>query len=203
MACGCRCQYHFLINVKLKYIAALLAISITLMSASLGAPSVSPLNMEYKVKAAFMYRFLFFSEWPAFAFSSSKQNLMFCVLGRRPAKHIFRTVEGRLIHGRELEFRWHEIGTPVDKLQRCHALFINSQKNSIIKSVLVSLKSAPVLTIGETKEFIHLGGIINFVRSGDAMQFEVNKDVADDVEIKLRSQMLRIASRIIEDENAK
>ena len=188
--------------MKLKNIAAFSAISIAMMSGSFGASSVSPPNMEYKVKAAFMYRFLFFSEWPASAFPTAKQNLKFCVLGRRPTENIFKPVEGKLVHGHELVVSWHKIGAPTSELQNCHALFINSQNDNYIKSVLGNLKNAPVLTIGEIEGFINWGGMINFVLSGDAMRFEVNKDAANGAEIKFRSQMLRIASRIIGDKNA-
>jgi len=56
-----------------------------------------------------------------------------------------------------------------------------------------------VLTIGESPEFIGLGGIINFVLEDEKVRFEINVAAADKAQLKIRSQLLRLAKKVVDD----
>jgi hypothetical protein len=59
--------------------------------------------------------------------------------------------------------------------------------------ILMAAASVPVLTVGETDDFIRAGGIIRFIEAGRKIRFEINPDAADRVSLRLSSRLLRLA----------
>ncbi len=152
---------------------------------------------DYKVKAGYIYRFLFFIDWPETAFSSSDDSLVIDIIGRDPFDNAFKPVEGKIINGRKLVIKRLPLNAMPETIRRCHILFISDPRKKNVKYLLSILNGHPVLTVSDVPGFAQQGGIINFVMKDDRMGFEINKTSADLSGFIFRSKLLRIASRII------
>jgi hypothetical protein len=155
----------------------------------------SPTAGEYQVKAAFLYNFAKFVEWPPSSFSDASAPLQICVFGRDPFGEELRNLTaGKTVNGRKLE-----VGT-INDLQHarnCHILFIASSVRMPMKQLIEDLRGASVLTVGDAKDFAGQGGMINFVLENDRVQFEVNRKAADQAGLKISSKLLSVAKLVI------
>ncbi len=161
----------------------------------LGAQTVS----EYDVKAAFLYNFTKFVDWPASAFPDP-ENLKICVLGDDPFGKSLRSVAGEQVGGHKLTV------TQTDSLARptgCQVLFISHSERERLPQILAAVRGAPVLTVGDTKGFADDGVIINFVLEGSKVRFEINTESADRAGIKISSKLLQLAKRIVPNPGAR
>jgi hypothetical protein len=150
---------------------------------------------EYQVKAAFLYNFAKFVEWPPSSFSGAPAPLRICILGQDPFGQELRSITNeKMVNGRKLEV------SQVADLQQarsCHILFIASSERTSMKQILEGLRGAGVLTVADTKGFTDQGGMINFVLENDRVQFEVNRKTAEQAGLKISSKLLSIAKSVI------
>jgi hypothetical protein len=151
---------------------------------------------EYQVKAAFLYNFAKFVEWPPSSFSDPSAPLRICVLGQDPFGQELRNITNeRTVNGRKLQ---------VDELvdahlaRPCHILFIAASEKAQLKQIFESLRGIDALTVGDTKGFAELGVIINFVLENNRVQFEVNHKAAEQAGLKISSKLLNVAKVVIE-----
>jgi hypothetical protein len=170
----------------------LLGLVVLLLS---NAGAQSPTAGEYQVKAAFLYNFAKFIEWPPSSFSDASAPLQICIFGRDPFGEGLRNItSNKTINGRKIE-----IDTVVDlqHARSCHILFIASSVTMPVKDIVEGLRGASVLTVGDTKGFAEQGGMINFVLENDRVQFEVNRKAADGAALKISSKLLSVAKLVI------
>jgi hypothetical protein len=160
---------------------------------------------EYKIKAGFIYRFLFFADWPgnhaANPKGSAGHEIIIGILGDDPFGDLFNIVEGEKIGGQKLVVRRFEADARPAELVKCRILFISPGLEPRIDGILASLEGYPVLTVSEIKGFGQKGGIINFLTYENKVRFEINRQAAKRVGIKLSSKLLRLAVRIIGDKD--
>lgn len=158
-------------------------------------PVSSQVVSEYQVKAAYLYNFAKFVEWPERAFPAPAAPLHFCVLGGEEVRsELEHLVHGKLIAGR-----------PVDVISiagaeqsgSCHILFVNSSRGGQVRQVLEVLRGSSVLTVGESQGFVEAGGIINFVLQDDRVQFQVNQKAATQAGLHISSRLLSVAKLVI------
>lgn len=162
--------------------------------ACLNAPAQNPAPTEYQVKAAFLYNFGRFVEWPARA--RPPANLTICVLGDDPFGPVLDgLIEGKSIQGRKLVARRPE---RVEDAGDCHILFISSSENGRLAQILAALRGRSVLTVGEAERFAHRGGMINFRLEGSKVRFEINLDATEQEGLTVSSQLLKLATIIRE-----
>jgi hypothetical protein len=154
---------------------------------------------EYKIKAGFLYKFLLFAEWPESAFKQSENTIIVGILGENPFEDLFDLVQGTPVNGRKLEIIHFHRDTEVEVLKYCHLLFIDASLENDYVRILDGLRGYPVLTVGEIIGFGAAGGMINFVMEENNVAFEINKSAAEHAGITLRSKLLRVAVRIIDD----
>lgn len=155
----------------------------------------SPTVSEYQVKAAFLYNFAKFIEWPPSSFSDASAPLRICVFGQDPFGHELRDITNeKTINGRKLQ-----VDQVVDlQLARtCHILFIASSEKAQLTRIFESLRGTDVLTVGDTKGFVQQGGMINFVPENNRVQFEVNRKAAGQAGLKISSKLLNVAKLVI------
>ncbi|MCP4150177.1 MAG: YfiR family protein [bacterium] len=152
---------------------------------------------EYKIKAGFLYKFLHFAQWPKDAFTKSKTIINIGIIGENPFGTLFSIIKGQTVKERKLVVLEFKEDEPVESLKQCHILFISPSITDKAR-ILESLKGVPVLTVSESKGFASSGGMINFLMQEDNVSLEINKTAAENVGIKLRSRLLRVA-RIIEE----
>jgi hypothetical protein len=162
--------------------------------------SISPANAqkkiygEYEVKAAFIYNFLKFIEWPEGSFSDGTINL--CILGDDPFGTVINPVEGDFKKDKKIVIKRYNKPTGIEG---CHVLFICRSEKRHLSEILNSIKGMKVLTISDTEGFAKQGVVINFYIEEDKVRFEINKDAADKAGLKISSRLLNLA-RIIHGE---
>jgi hypothetical protein len=160
-----------------------------------GTRAQSPTAGEYQVKAAFLYNFAKFVEWPPSSFSDASAPLQICVLGHDPfGKELRNITNEKTVNGRKLEVHGE---VDLEHARSCHIIFIASPGETRMKEIVAGLRGASVLTVGDTKGFAAQGGMINFVLENDRVQFEVNRKAAEEARLKISSKLLSVAKLVI------
>src|SRR6185503_11482421 len=132
---------------------------------------------EYQVKAAFLYNFAKFVDWPPDAFGYSSAPLVIGVVGDdRFGGALDQAINGKSIGGRALIVRRLKWG---QDLRSCHILFISSSEQKRLPQIIQSLRGASVLTVGDMGQFNQQGGIINLILEANKVRFEINSRGAD------------------------
>lgn len=153
---------------------------------------------EYQVKAAFLFNFAKFVEWPADAFPNADTPLQICVLGQDPFGGDFeQVIEDKTVNGHRLEVA-HPDGVP--QARACQILFIASSEKQRVRDILQGLAGASVLTVGDTPGFAQIGGVINFVLDDNRVRFEINLRAAERAHLKLSARLLTVAKLIVTEE---
>lgn len=145
---------------------------------------------EYQIKAAFLYNFLKFVDWPSQALPETSDAITICVFGDDPFGEALDFIKDKMVRGRRLAIR--RLG-PVTNLEACHVLFIGASEEARVPQVMQSLRGSSVLTVGEMERFAEAGGIINFVLEKNKVRFEINLNSAERAGLKLSSQLLSLA----------
>lgn len=141
------------------------------------------LDVDPALEAAFVYNFAKFTDWPD---SMASLPFTLCVADRRDELFAaFHRLEGKPVHGRELHVR--RLNSPPEALH-CHVIFIGDG------AVGDYQHAAPAaLTVGDSEGFAGGGGVIGLIVQDNRMQFEVNLDAVRRANLKLSSQMLKLA----------
>lgn len=148
-----------------------------------------PVSAEYQVKAAFLYNFAKFVEWPPQAFRSPDSPFMICLAGDPFEGVLDRTVQGELLDRRPLMVRRI---MPAEDLRGCQMIYVAPNERRS-EEIIAAAANAPILTVGETDDFINEGGIIHFVKSGSRIHFQINPDAAERVSLRVSARLLRLA----------
>ncbi len=145
---------------------------------------------EYQVKAAFLFNFAKFVEWPATAFNSADAPLGICVLGENPfGSALEETVRGMEVAGRRFVIR--KI-SEARQAAGCHILFMGASDRRRSRFVLEELKESSILTVGETEDFIANGGVIRFKLKDERLRFEIDAGAAARERLKISSKLLSL-----------
>jgi hypothetical protein len=181
---------------RLGAFGAIVLICICGVCAGPGAPiSGSAETTEFQVKAAFVYNFVKFVQWPHDSFpAAGDAPISVCVLGQDPLGDALESLKGLTAYGRNLSVRRIAGQTEVD---RCQVLYLCKSERDVMANVLKGTKGS-VLTIGDMKSFATTGGIINFVIVDNRVSFEINVDAAERARLKISSQILKLAKIVKE-----
>ena len=145
---------------------------------------------EYEVKAAFLYNFTKYVEWPVPAFRESGDSLVICVLGRDPFGSILdETLRGESVHAKKLAIRRL---ARVDEAAGCHVLFVSSSEERDVARILKAIEVTSVLTVGEVEGFAERGGIVNLRKEQNKVRFDINVEAAERSGLKISSQLLKL-----------
>lgn len=165
--------------------------------ALIGLPGMQGQNTkpsEYDVKAAYLFNFSRFVEWPAKVTETSGDSFAICVLGRDPfGAALSATVARETIAGKSVVAR--QIGSPQDA-ENCRVLFISSSEDRRLKQILDVLGTASVLTVSDLPRFTERGGMVQFVLEGNRVRFEVNSAIAERAGLTLSSELLKVAVNV-------
>jgi hypothetical protein len=153
------------------------------------AYSQPPVLDEYQVKAAFLYNFAKFVEWPSAAFKNPDDPIAICVLGQNP----FGSALEDIINGKRVADRGLRVRQVSDQREaaRCHIVFVSAADDK--RTFLEEVKSLPVLTIGERDGFLADGGIIVFTVKDTRVHFDIDADGAARAKLKISSKLLSLA----------
>lgn len=158
---------------------------------TLFADPVPPPGLELRVKAAFVYNFAKFVEWPPGAFAPANAPLTVCALASEPfTVELERAVQGKRMAHRGLLLRRLSDDEAPDG---CHVLVVEPVDAKRIAALLAKVRLRPVLTVGQHRDFAQLGGVVNFTRQGDRIRFQINVDAAARAGLSISSKLLSVA----------
>ena len=164
-------------------------------AAFFATPVLAQRPAEYQVKAAYLYGFGRFVEWPATAAVSGDGAFVLCVLGEDPFGRLLdQAAEGAVLKNQPVNVR--RIGRPEDGAG-CDTLFVSASEQPRLPRILSVLGRQPVLTVGDSPEFAQRGGMIGFSMEGSRVRFTVNLAAAQDAGLMLQSELLRVAASVL------
>lgn len=150
---------------------------------------------DYDVKAAYLYNFGRFVEWPAQLTTTTKSgHFTVCVLGEDPfGSSLDTTLAGETIGGKSVVAK--RISNPQES-DDCRILFLSPTEGGHLKKIVAELDKKAVLTVSDIPQFAQLGGMIQFVLEGKRVRFEVNLAATQRAGLTLSSELLKVATTV-------
>ncbi len=177
-----------------RYAFAALLLVILSAGARWVSAQASP-SSEYQVKAAFLFHFAQFVEWPPEAFQSASSPLTYCTIGEDPFRGALEaSLNGKTIGARPLRVQHFKEEQDVRK---CQVLFFGTPEKKFISGMLANLKGDPVLTVGDSEHFAQEGGMIGFSLEENKVRFEINLNAAQLAKLKISARLLELARTVI------
>ncbi len=178
----------------IKFIAQtlLLITVLTLCSPQTGAAGSSRLS-EHEVKAAYLYNFAKYVEWPANTLLLENSPLTFCIIGQSPLNSVMESFGTNTIKNRQLAMQ--QLGYNED-LSKCNILFISSDYKTSLHKILAATVHRSILTVSDIKGFAAAGGIIEFVPVNDKIRFAINNRAARQANLRISSHLLKLATTV-------
>jgi hypothetical protein len=156
---------------------------------------------EYQTEAKYLLHFAQLVTWPDDTAASSSDSVVLCTLGTDPFPGSLDRMEaGKVIGARPIQVRHL---AQVEEATACQVLFISRDEDKQLPVLLPALHNAPVLTVGETPDFLLSGGMICFVLDENNVRFEINLDAARAARLKIGSRLLFLAQNVIGDVRAR
>jgi hypothetical protein len=153
----------------------------------------SPKPTDYDVKAAYLYNFGRFVEWPD-SVATKSDSFNVCVLGQDPfGPALDATLAGETIGGKNVTAR--RISSPQEAVN-CRILFMSSEEGSRLSKIMEALDKGSVLTVSDMPQFSQRGGMIQFVLEGKKVRFEVNLIAVQRAGLTLSSELLKVATTV-------
>jgi uncharacterized protein DUF4154 len=150
------------------------------------------------LKAAFLYNFANFTEWPANVLAPG-QRLSLCVMGDSAvADALEQTIKGRGVDNHELTVT--VIKDAASAILSCHLLYVGGVDPRRTDQILFALSGTSVFTVGDGDRFAELGGVAQLILENGHMRFGVNVEAARRAHLKISSKLLSLA-QIIKDPN--
>jgi hypothetical protein len=157
-----------------------------LLCAGTAWTSAQDAGLEYRVKAAYLFNFTKFIQWPDAAVADGRR-FSICVAGRNPfGPALASTVMGETAAGLPMAARVVNANDAAD----CHVLFV--PRGVAAAPYLRGVAKSPVLTVGESPGFLAQGGAINFVLDGGRVRFEINQAAAERAQLRISSRLLQL-----------
>ena len=174
------------------WLSCLAVCSVVLASVASPQPKTAS---EYEIKAAFLYNFGKFVSWPADEIKDSEKPFVLCILGQDP----FGPLMDQMVLGKPVQDRQLAVRRPTTAAETngCNILFISQSEKERVSSVLQALDARSVLTVSEVDQFLEHGGIINFRNDQNKIRFDINVTAAERGKLKISSQLLKLARRVV------
>jgi len=154
-------------------------------------PAQTPKITEYQVKAAYLVNFGRFVEWPARLAPASSDLFNICVLGQDSfGADLDSAVAGETIG------RAHMLAKRISRPQEaadCRVLFITASEAGQWKEILAALGKLSILTVSDMPQFAQHGGMIQFLRDGNRVRFDINLAATQRAGLNLSSELLKVA----------
>lgn len=153
-------------------------------------------SLESRVKAAFIYKFVDYVEWPETAFAQPGAPVMIAVIGADAvADELAQIAEGRKVNERAVIVKRIRSG---DSLSGVHILFIGSGAVAQLAPLLQAARSLSILTVTEAEGVLAQGSVINFIVVDRRVRFEISRDSASKNKLRLSSRLLAVAQHVVE-----
>lgn len=149
---------------------------------------------EYTVKAAYLYNFAKYVEWPSEVFVKTDTPLLICIVGKNPFDGALEMLAGKMVNSHPVEVR-SVLATA--NLGRCQVVFIARTEQSRLNTILKNMDSQPVLTVSDISNFAEAGGMIGLIEIEQRIRFDINMAATDRARLKLSSQLLKLARIVL------
>jgi hypothetical protein len=194
----------------LIYIVIIVMLAIYTMPCMLLAEDDSTFPHERRIKAAFLYNFLRFIEWPKEKVGDANEPVIIGLIGKDIFGDAFDDLKDRTIEDRPVVLRRFKgikelqqeeqekksENPQVEAVRKSHLLFICPSEKQHIKEILKLVKDYGVLTVADTEGFLESGGMINLLTENNKIHFEINITATKEAEFLVRSKLLRLAKRV-------
>lgn len=151
-------------------------------------------QIEYKLKAVYIYNFLQFVEWPQSAFDSESSPIVIGILGEDPfGKIMDEAVKSEKIGNHPIIVKRFKL---ISETNDCHVLYVCASEDRNLKNIFIHVKELPILTISDINDFAEEGGNINFYVDDNKLRFEINVKSLQNAKLKVSSKLLRLAKVI-------
>jgi len=151
---------------------------------------------EYDVKAAYLFKFTKFVEWPVAAFAGPDAPFVIGIVGHDAFNGgLDRLIEGNTTGDRRLEVR-HLNASDSAGLRGCQMIFVSTSEQRRLANILSTLQGRPVLVVGESEGFASAGGMLGFALRESRMGIEINSAAARQARLKISSQLLNLAKLV-------
>jgi len=182
--------------IKVKKIFFNLALLLLFLSPFNSYSLANEKNLEYKVKAAYLYNFTKFIHWPSDILSSKKDDtLNICILGQDPFGHAIDLLINKTVQGYNVSVKYID---NVNTGQQCHVTFISKSKEKDVIHILDVLSKEKTLTVSDIESFTSKGGCISLDVLKGKVRFNVNLQAAQNANLKISAKLLELAKRVIE-----
>jgi YfiR/HmsC-like len=166
------------------------------------APFASPQGgqpTEYQLKAAFLFNFAKFIEWPEKSFGSKESPFTVCVIGQDPFGSALEvSLLGKTMGSRAVQIMRFPNPTILAEARHCQIVFISASEKIHFHDVIESLNSMDALLVGDADGFVASGGTIEFMVEDNHIRFLINPDAAGRSDLKVSSKLLALA-KIVHD----
>ena len=176
----------------MKHHPILIRCAIFLLALVLPVTAQAQVSKEYLVKAAFIYNFVKFVEWPSQSAKPAVVNI--CIIGSNPFGTAFKDASTASLTLNVIE----EKSAKSVMTHPCQVTFISQSEEGRLPEILGSLKTSPVLTISDMEQFASKGGMIGFVTSEGKIRLVVNTKASTGVGLRISAQLLEIALSVID-----
>ena len=166
-------------------------------------------SREYQVKAAFLYSFISFVNWPEDKQAEDNKRITIGIIGNDPFGKAFEPIKDKQVKGKDVVIKRFKTIQELNKsseeteaIKKCHLLYICPSEKDELQKIINLVMSHNILTVGDTNSFLESGGMINFLMEDKKVRFEINNNAAEQAELKIRSKLLRLAKRVIQSQSS-
>lgn len=185
---------RLLLRLAARAVAPMLALVLAAPLVRAALPAGGPVLPERSIKAAFLYKFLGYAEFPASAFADANAPLVIGVASADElAADLARIVAGRAVQGRPVVVRPLR---EADPLAGVHLLFIGGDDAARLRAALRAIGTMPTLVVTESQQGLQQGSVINFRIVEERVRFDVSLEAADRNSVKLSSRLLTVANHV-------
>ncbi len=212
-------------NIKfVRHLAGIAGLAVMYVFSCMSpAAAQSTSNYEYRLKATFMYQFVNFIDGWKFQQEKNENNnnkenkekiILLGIIGKDPFRDAFKPLMEKTVRDRKIKVRRFEgfsklksqdenvtVHPKTDQIKKCDLLFVCSSEQQYTNEILDPLRNEKILTIAETEGFLEKGGIINFIIEKSKVHFEINVVGAKRAKLTIRSKLLRLATRVIMEDD--
>lgn len=147
---------------------------------------------EYQLKAAYLFNFAKFTEWPPTALPAGAP-VTICVAGRDPFGDALAGLESKMLQSRAVRVRR---GVHAEDMRGCQIVFITDNDERRMQDLLRAAEAASTLTLSDLDGFVDQGGMIGLITRENRILFDVNFDMTHRANVKLSSQVLKLARSV-------
>jgi hypothetical protein len=188
----------------------ILAIVVLVLPTAAPAQTDPEKDQENQIKAAFLYNFIKFVDWPQEKMPNNDEPIIIGIVNADGFTKAFDPIKGKKIKDKDViikEFKsleklkegTDEWNQQIDEFKKCHILlFHNCSDKKVLGQALAVMAGLPVLTVGHAEEFLESGGNINFLLEDKKVRFEVNLPQVKRNDLKISSKLLKLAKRVVE-----